>query len=305
MSSINTLPSGGPAALTGNMACIASMLVWAVGFPIADELLQVLPPMTVILLRIVMATAFLLPIWLICDGWQEVRASNWARGLWVGAIGVGVGALLVIYAQKRTDGITVAVILATMPIAGIALECLLDGRKLRARLIIGIILSTVGGISVYGARMGHFDLGLGAAAALVSVVIFAWGGRASVAALPGHSALARTTITMMGAAVIVILVQLCIGAYGGDPIPWQRIGAQEWTYLAIYGIGALALAQLFFLIGVAGLGIGIATMHMNIAPFYVMVLAVQFGASWSWLQVFGASIVALGVIIAQGRPRKA
>ncbi|MGC1428146.1 MAG: EamA family transporter, partial [Albidovulum sp.] len=91
MSSINTLPSGGPAALTGNMACIASMLVWAVGFPIADELLQVLPPMTVILLRIVMATAFLLPIWLICDGWQEVRAPNWARGLWVGAIGVGVG----------------------------------------------------------------------------------------------------------------------------------------------------------------------------------------------------------------------
>jgi drug/metabolite transporter (DMT)-like permease len=280
------------------------MLVWAVGFPLADELLRLLPPLTVGTLRLSMAALFLLPVWLLSEGGREARHAAWGRGLIIGAIGVGLGALLLTFAQSRTDGVTTAVILASMPVAAITLECLLDGRRPTSRLIAGIVLSTGGGIAVYGARMGHIDMGLGALSALFSVVVFAWGARASVKALPGLSALGRTAVTVTGGALIALFVQTGLELNGGAPLPWHLIGPQEWTWLAIYSIGSLAIAQLLFLIGVAGLGVGVATMHMNIAPFYVMVIALAFGAGWNWTQVGAAVLVALGVVIAQGRGRR-
>lgn len=298
------VPSPGQSPLTANLACIASMLVWAVGFPLADELLRILPPLTVGVLRLAMAACFLLPIWLVSDGGREIRRAEWGYGLIVGAIGIGLGALLLIFAQSRTDGITVAVILASMPVAAIALECLLDGRRLTVRLVIGIILSTIGGVAIYGARMGHINMGLGALAALLSVVVFSWGARASVKSLPGLSTLGRTALTVTGGALVALLVQIGMQMTGGASIPWHLLGAREWSFLAVYGIGSLAIAQLLFLIGVARLGVGVATMHMNIAPFYVMIVAVAFGAGWSWAQVAAAALVALGVVIAQGRGRR-
>lgn len=304
MTTASLVPAPHQSPLAANSACIGSMLIWAVGFPLADELLRLLPPLTVGVLRLSMAALFLLPIWMLSDGGREFLRADWGRGLIIGAIGVGLGALLLIFAQSRTDGITTAVILATMPVAAIALECLLDGRRLTARLIAGIILSTGGGVAVYGARMGHIDMGLGALAALLSVVVFAWGSRASVTALPGLSALGRTALTVTGGALIALLVQTGLELSGGATIPWHLVGVREWLYLAVYGIGSLAIAQLLFLIGVAGLGVGVATMHMNIAPFYVMVFALAFGAGWNWTQVAAAGLVALGVAIAQGRSRR-
>jgi drug/metabolite transporter (DMT)-like permease len=296
------VPSPGRAPVTANAACIASMLIWAVGFPLADQLLATLPPVAVTALRLAFATAFLLPAWYLFDGAQALRRADWPRGLAVGAAGMGLGALLLIYGQKRTDGITTAVIAATMPIVGITLECVFDGRRLSWRLGFGVALSVIGGIAVYGARMGHLDMGLGVASTLLSVVIFTWASRASVTALPGLSAIGRTAVTVTGGALVVFLVQLCLPLFGGAPIPWDLIGPREWSYAAIYGVGSMALSQVLFLIGVAGLGIGVATMHINVAPFYVMVLSLAFGASWSWLAAAAAALVVLGVVIAQHRP---
>lgn len=301
MTTASLVPTPGRTPLVANAACVGSMLIWAVGFPLADALLVILSPVALTALRLAFATAFLLPVWYLFDGGREFRRADWPRGLAVGAVGMGLGALLLIYGQKRTDGITTAVITATMPIVAIALECLFDGRRLSARLGLGIALSVAGGVAVYGARMGHLDIGLGAVSTLVSVVIFAWGSRAAVTALPGLSALGRTAVTISGGALVVIAMQLCLPFIGGPSIPWDSIGPREWTYTAIYGIGSMAISQVLFLIGVAGLGIGVAAMHINAAPFYVMVLSLAFGASWSWTAAAAAALVVLGVLVAQDR----
>lgn len=298
------VPSPRSDRVSANLACVVSMLVWAAGFPIADELLGTLPALTVTLLRMSLAALFLLPVWIVVDGPRRVREAAWGSGLWVGAVGFGLGSFLLIFAQSRTDGVTVAVICAAMPVAGIALECLFDRRRLTWRIVAGLILSVMGGVAVYAARMGHIDFGLGALAALVSIFVYCWGSRASVTALPGHSAMARSALTIIGAALGIAAAQLAWQAFGGEPVAWERIGMREWNLFAIYAIGSLALSQLLFLIGVAGLGIGIASMHINIAPFYVMLFALALGGGWSWGQGVGAAIVAAGVIIAQGRERR-
>ena len=301
MTIATSLPSPERSSLLANLACMGSMLVWALGFPLADVLLATLPPVAVTALRLAFATAFLLPVWLLVDGWRDVRGADWVRGLGVGALGMGLGALLLVYGQSRTDGITTAVIAATMPVVGITLECLLDGRQLTGRVVLGILLSVAGGIAVYGARMGTLNIGIGAGAVLASVTVFAWASRASVTALPGLSAIGRTAVTITGGTLAVAALQVLLPAFGGEAMPWGRIGAREWVYAALYGVGSMAISQVLFLIGVAGLGIGVAAMHINISPFYVMLFALAFGSAWSWPAAGAAARVVLGVLIAQGR----
>ena len=48
------------------------------------------------------------------------------------------------------------------------------------------------------------------------------------------------------------------------------------------------------------LGIGIASLHMNAVPFYVMLISFALGGTWNWAQAAGAAIVVLGVAVAQG-----
>ncbi|MGL5008717.1 MAG: EamA family transporter, partial [Paracoccaceae bacterium] len=114
------------------------------------------------------------------------------------------------------------------------------------------------------------------------------------------TALGRTAITVTGAAIAMTGLSIGWHLVGGAPVQWQAIGWREIGALAIFGIGAMGLSQILWIISVERIGIGAASLHMNAVPFYVMAIAFALGAEWSWLQTFGAAIVVLGVLIAQG-----
>jgi len=292
-----------PSRLTANLICMASMLIWAAGLPAADLLLKAIPPLSLTALRMSLAAAVLLPLWLALEGGGVMARAQWLRGIAVGGLGFGVGAYLLVFAQSRTDAVTVAIISATMPAIGIALECLLDARRLRAGLMFGLTLSLAGGLLAYGDKLGAVGFGVGALAAFTSVICFTWGSRATVAGFPALSPIGRTTITLTGAALVTSLAALLQIGLGGPASDWPAIGMTEIGALAIYGIGALAISQVLWIISVGQLGIGVAALHINAAPFYVMLFLYALGGSWDWMQVLGAAIVGLGVLIAQGLPR--
>lgn len=301
---LRTEPAEPPSGMIGaNLICMASMLVWALAFPAADLLLKLSPPLPLAALRMTLAAAFLLPLWLMRDGPKAARRAPWLHGMVVGGIGFGLGAYLLVYAQSRTDAVTAAVIAATMPVVGIALERLENRRPIRARLVAGLTLSLIGGLFAYVSRIGDVTIGLGAVAAFASVVLSSWGSQRTVADLRALSVLGRTTVTTAGAAALLLAIWAVGGAAGTMTVNWAAFGPAEIAALAVYGIGSLALTQLLWIVSVERLGIGIASLHINAAPFYVMVFAVLTGAAWNAAQATGAVIVVLGVLIAQGRPR--
>lgn len=64
-------------------------------------------------------------------------------------------------------------------------------------------------------------------------------------------------------------------------------------------IASLAFAQLLWIWG-AGLGISLASFHMNAVLFYVMVMVIVvilLDGEWRWMQAVGAALVAMVVII--------
>ena len=60
----------------------------------------------------------------------------------------------------------------------------------------------------------------------------------------------------------------------------------------------MAIAQMLWIGGAGGLGILLASFHMNAVPFYVMlIMVVAFAQPWGWWQAIGAALVACGVTV--------
>ena len=295
------MTSAAPSRLGSNLLCMASMLVWATAFPVVDMLVPLIPPVPLTAMRMSVGFLFMLPQWLMWEGPGALARANWLRGIWIGAVGFGFGAAMLVFAQQQSDAVTVAVITAAMPVVGIAMECVLDGRTLTGRLVAGLLLSIAGGCAAYMARLGGFGLGIGALLALASIITFSWGSRATVNGFPDLSPLGRTTVTLSGAALGTIVFSLVLAMSGGtgSGIAWSAIGWPETGALLVYGIGSMAISQLLWIVGVGRLGIGIASMHINAAPFYVMMFMFLLGNPWNGWQAAAALVVGAGVLLAQ------
>ncbi|MBA3909252.1 MAG: hypothetical protein C0524_05055 [Rhodobacter sp.] len=286
--------------LLANLICLASMVIWASGLPAADLIIPYMPPIALTAARATLAAMVLLPVWWALEGPEAVLGADWLTGAGVGFVTLGLASFFVIVALQFNDPVTVAIVTAVMPVAGITLECLADKRPFTKALALGLILSVAGGLIAVSGSEGHLDLGVGVLAALASVLCYTWGSRETVRALPALTPLGRSAITVAGCAVVVLVAALGDGLIRGNWPQWSAIGAPELAGLAIFGIGSMAVSQLLWIISVGQIGIGAASMHMNAVPFYVMLMVFALGGPWNWAQTFGAGIVVIGALVAQG-----
>lgn len=289
-------------ALHANLLCSASMLLWAAGLPAAQTLIPHVPPLLLAAVRIALSALFLLPIWWMLDGRRVVLGANWLLGCLIGGAGFAFGAFLMTLGQSMTGPVTVAVISASMPVVGIALEVFLDGRRITPGLLLGGALSLAGGFLVVQGAQGEpgLGLGLGALICFVSVLAFTIGSRWSVTFFPDLTSVGRTTITLTGAAICINIMALASLALGGPRPDWAALDQSHLAALLIYSISGMAISQLLWIYAVGRLGIGLSSLHINATPFYVMLIVFALGGAWIWGQVASAALVALGVLVAQG-----
>jgi drug/metabolite transporter (DMT)-like permease len=286
--------------LTANLICLASMVIWAAGLPAANLIIPHMPAVALTAARATLAALLLLPIWWLVEGRAVVLGADWLRGAWVGFVTLGLASVFVVLALQLNDPVTVAIVTAIMPVAGILLECVADRRPFTRALALGLVLSVVGGIVAVSGEGGQLDFGFGVLAALASVLCYTWGSRETVKALPDLTALGRSTVTVAGCAAVMLVAALCDGLLRGNWPDWGAIGLPEFAGLAIFGIGSMAVSQLLWIVSVGRIGIGAASMHMNAVPFYVMLMVFALGGPWSWFQTLGAAIVVTGALLAQG-----
>ena len=295
-----TSSSVSPSAWAANVVCMLSMLVWAMGLPAASLLLGTVPPLPLTAARMVMAAVCLLPLWWLLEGADALRKAPWWQGIRVGGSTIGLGAFLLVVGQGMTDAVTVAIISASMPVVGIAIEVLLDGRKLSRGLVVGVALSLLGGVMALDGGNQQLALGLGALMSFASVLVYTLGSRMTVTSFPDLSPLGRTTVTLAGAAVVTTVAACAAALAGAAPPQWAALGWRELGALAIFAIGGLAISQVLWIRSVGHLGIALSSLHINATPFYVMLILFALGGAWNWTQAAAALVVGVGVLIAQG-----
>jgi drug/metabolite transporter (DMT)-like permease len=294
-----------PSVVTSNITCFSAMVMWSFAFPIAEFMLTSWGTVALVLTRQLIGVSVLFIAWLWIDGPARIVAADWRGGVHVGGVGFGLGSITFLVGQNMSDAVTPAIAASMMPIIGALLEVTLDGRRLRARLLCGIVLALLGGMLATGARMGEGNFGWGSLLCLFSVVLFAWATRATNRRFRTLSFVGQTTITLMGSLVVVLSVFALMHLLD---IPGTTVGLLDTRHVSLLvftSVASLALAQFMWIRGAAGLGILLASLHMNAVPFYVMVIVVLFlGETWHWGQAAGAALVAMGVLLAQSATRQ-
>lgn len=302
---VDSLSPPGDGVIKSNLTCFLAMVMWSFAFPIADVLLETWGTIALVFWRMLLGVAVLLLFWIWRDGWGRVRHADWGRGLVIGGIGFGLGSVMFLVGQDLSDAVTPAIAAAMMPIFGAFLETILDGRRMRMRLVFGIACALGGGLMATGTRFDEGHFGWGSLLCILSVVLFAWATRATTRGFPQLSFVGQTAITLGGALVVISVILAGMLALG---MAETEVGSTVPPYLGLLlfsAVGSAALAQFLWIRGAGGLGILLASFHMNAVPFYVMVVMVLFlGAAWNWWQAGGAALVAIGVWTAQAGARR-
>lgn len=286
---------------SGNLICMVAVAFFALSFPVADTLLEKWGALTLIAVRNVLGFFVLLLIYIYFEGWKTLRSVPWRKGIFIGAVGFGAGSTLLLVAQSHTSAVTAALAAAAMPVAGVGLEVVLDGRRLTRYFLLGTALVLVGSLLAIGMSITDAKFGFGAILGVISTTIFAWGSRATVKTLASTTDLAKTVVTTAGMAVFSVSAYLLFSFFNSMETLRQvvSLGANEWGLVLVYAAIALALSQLLWIKAVNKIGIGIASFHLNAAPFYVMLILLALGHGWNWQQAIGAAILAAGVVLAQ------
>ncbi len=291
--------AGSDNALRSNVICIVAIALFATGFPAADVLLNTWGPISLITARIVLACALMMPLWLIVDGREKVINAPWPRALAIGALSFGTGTILLLVVQDMTDPVSAALIAATMPVSAVVLEIMFDGRKLTRNFAGGAVLVLIGGFLATGAELRGGTFGNALILGIIASVMFAWGSRKTVKGLPEMTSLGQATSTLVGAMIFCIATFALFKLMGWEGTHSAPLGLWGWSMMVTYAWGAMALSQVFWILGVSRLGIGIASFHLNAAPFYVMLILLAAGGGWDWGRALGAALLGVGVVLAQ------
>ena len=286
-------------AVSGNIFAASAVLLWAIGFPAADALLQIMDPITLITIRMAMACAVMLPMWWVADG-KAVLHAPWGWGLTLGGVTFGFGAFLLLLAQSMTDAVTVAIVATLTPLIAAGVEMFFGRRRLTVKLIIGLAIALSGGLICLGGNL-TFEFGAGALLVVLSGGLLTLGSHLAVDALPQVSPIGRATLPFVGGLILLSIVWLIARPLGWIEVPDRMLTTDEWSMMAVYAIGAMAISQIFFITSVGKIGVTMTSFHMNIAPLFVMIIMLALGAAWGWPQVVGGAIVVFGAIYVQSR----
>jgi len=285
--------------LKSNSICAMAAILFAMGFPALDILLIDWGFISIAFIRNTMGFILIFFIWLIVEGYKNIIKAKWIRGIIIGALGFGTGSLLLVVTQVLTSTVVAGLAAALTPLAAISLEIIFDKRLLTPKFLMGATLVLFGSFIIIGQDLLKLQFSLGLMIGLVSVTTFAWGGRSAVKHLPEMSTLARTATTMLGMTFFCGSVQLIGLSFNLSPTTIPAITLKHFGLLLIYSSCGLALSQILWIEGVKKLGVGIASFHLNITPFYLMIILFILGHTWDWTQAIGAGIVIFGVTFSQ------
>lgn len=296
-------------------------LLWAGNAVVGRMLVGSVPPLTLNLLRWVLAFALLLPF-----GWRALAAprelaARWPHLLLLGSLGVGSYNALQYLALQTSTPINVTLIAASMPVWMLAVGALRHGVHPRPREFAGAALSLAGVTLVIGrgdwaalARVQFVTGDLYILAAIVAWAFYSW-----MLARPPASMRAplqplvspRDAPPRPWTWAELLLVQVLFGlagaglAAGGE----QALGgaAMHWNgwivaALAFVAIGPSIVAYRCWGLGIAAAGPAAAAFFGNLTPVFAALLsALLLGESPRWYHAVAFGLIVAGIAVSARR----
>lgn len=291
--------------LWANAGLIVTVIAWGSTAPVVHELLKTWDPLVLTAARFVLTA----PVFLIWLRLAEGSIGRGSAGLpWrpVIVLSLLLGGFATIYTIgiRFANPITVAIIGSAGPVAAGVIDWLLTGRRIPRTVLTAIPLAVAGGAVAtadFGGTSGVFDLRGGEILVVIAVVLWPLYSSLLQKWLDGASQLRRTALTFAGAAPILVASASLAVAFGIEDPPVAFADTGGWALFVWSSLAISIMGTLCWNIGVAHVGIVIATMFLNMIPMVAVLVSMLFGVEPRIEQLVGGLIVIVAVVQAQLR----
>ena len=251
-----------------NIAIITSVIFWGVSYISTDLCLDNMEPVTLALLRCVIAAVILIIFWKIKEPKTKVNKKHIPRLVISGIIGVVLYFIFEINGVKYTSPAVAAIILASVPIISLITQRIAVRESITLFKVLGVVLSLSGVALVIG--IGKGDIGSGGKligylcmlGAAVSWVAFNY---VTFPLYKDYSPLAITALQMVAGAVALIPIFFVSGESLPELNPTVVINV---LFLAVF---CSATGILLYMYAFKSLGIVTSTLYINIQPFITVI----------------------------------
>jgi drug/metabolite transporter (DMT)-like permease len=273
------------------LALLVAMTIWGATYVVTKVALPDIGPFTILLVRLVLGTAALLPF-----AWRQgfrPRMALKRRFVLFGLTGMVLHLGFEILGLRFTSASSAVLIIATAPVVTLAFSIVFLKERVTRRQLVGIALSIVGVVLITGARAadGYPLSWLGNLLVFAGVVT--WG----VFTVQGkrmsteQSWLVSTTAATSAAILLTVpLAAVEIGVQGAPTVTTGGVLA-----LVYLGVLAQAVAYGLWNLALENVDASVAGPYVNLVPVVGVVLALGTGESLTPLQLIGGATVAAGV----------
>jgi drug/metabolite transporter (DMT)-like permease len=219
------------------LALLGACFLWAVSFVATKIALEAVPPLTVVSLRLLIASVCFLPLLVLTGRWRRVTDGKTLLKIFgLSLFGAGLHYGFQTVGLQTTNASNASVYVATGPITILLLAVIFLGEKLNARKILGIIIAIAGVLVVMGLEtVAEFSLDgnlIGDILVFASIVM--WGC---------FTVFGKRVTDQLGALTITATVTL-IGATWMAPVGWFEMQS---TGFSLAGITPTAWVAVIYL----------------------------------------------------------
>ena len=154
-----------------------------------------------------------------------------------------------------------------------------------------------------GFGLNEYNVNIGFFWCLSAVCLYAWATRETNRRLSQFSSLGQTVITLIGAATFVSIILSFAAFIFPEQRQYGSFDSETLIVMFAFSVMSVSISQPCWIAGARGLGIAIASFHLNAVPFYVMGVLVFMGDDiFDPFKLLGVALIALGVFLAQKQP---
>jgi drug/metabolite transporter (DMT)-like permease len=274
-------------------------LIWGVNFSVTKGAFARFPPLAFTGARFALASLLLIPLVRRLEGPEPLPRGVLTRLIVLGVVGNTLYQLGFISGLARTTASNSALILAAMPSIVALLAVALGFERLRPKILVGVLVATVGVVLVVAARGVGFS-GATMAGDLLSLgAVICWAGYTlGLRVVPPEVSPLRVTMvtTLAGTPGLVLAgVPQMLG------MDWSAVGWQGWSAFGYATFLSLLVAYVIWNRSVKVVGPSRTVVYMCLTPLIAVAAAAVFlGERPMPLQAVGAALIIGGVLVTRG-----
>ena len=289
------------------LLAFGTVVLWGASFPLTKAALDYLGPTTIALMRWAISAGALI-LWLAWKRRLPVAVQMLRRdgrtAVWVALVGITLFYFLENLALRYTTATNAGVLSNFTAIFMVLIGTIWLGERL-SRVEWGAMAAAFVGAVIVSQGAGHLRLaGAGLAGDLLMLVaslfgaIYSVGGKGLVARYPAD--VVTTVVATLGALLLLPIALIESGGPGGFTAALLALPWQAWAALLLLGLGAGALANLWWLQLLSHTDASRAALALFLIPVVSTILAVAWlGEPLTPVIVLGALLVLAGVVVVQ------